>query len=370
MDEKIDMLLEANREALSVPRVRSVTSAMYFVRSDSTFASTDGSILEQTFHRSYPWMTVGAQLSEGDELRSRTSSDVPAMGKGYEHVLDADLVGQARRWGEEAVEIATARAVEPGRYDVILDPSSLSVAIRETVGLPTGFDRAVGYGEYDADGSFLGAPEEVVGKLRYGPEFMHVIGDRTQRGGLATVGWDDEGVPADSWAIVKDGIFVDYQTTREQAPLVAQLTGTARSHGCSHADSWDVVQSQHMPNVSLLPGEDDYSLEDLVAATERGILIVGSGAFSIDKRAYDFRFDGQLAYEVRNGRLGGMLKNVTLQSNTLEFWNGLDMLGGEKSYSLGGEIARESTGFELAGAASHGCPAARFHQMSVSSAGA
>ncbi len=370
MVEKVELLLQANSEALAVPRVQVATSAMYFVRSESTFASTDGSILEQTVYRACPSMVVAARITDASELKSRASSEIPAMGKGYEHVLDADLVGQARRWGEEAVEVAAARPVAPGRYDLILDAANLSVTVRETVGRPTGFARATGYEGISSGRSFLGAPEDAVGKLRLGPEFMNVIGDRTQRGGLSTVGWDDEGVPADSWAIVEDGVFVDYQTTREQAPLIADLTGSQRSHGCSFAGSWASVQSQHMPNVSLLPGQEDNSLDDLVAATDSGILIRGSGGYSIDQRGHNFRFAGEVAYEVRGGRIGVMLRDVAYQGNTIEFWNLLNMLGGEKSYSLGGVMDRDASLSRPAGVASHGCPAARFQQISVTNTGA
>jgi TldD protein len=365
MGEKTELLIAANQEALQVSGVRSVTSALYFERTETTFASTDGSIIEQTLYRTNPSMTVTAFVEDASEAQARSSAEVPPMGKGYEHVIDADLVGRARQWGEEAVEKVTAATVEPGSYDLVLDPSNLSLTIHETIGHPTELDRALGYEANHVGSSFLSPPAEVLGKLRLGPSFMNVVGNRTERGGLATVGWDDEGVPADSWPIIEDGVLVDFQTTREQAPLISDLTGVTRSHGCSHAESWDSVQFQRMPNLSLMPGEDNKTLDDLVAATDNGILIKGHGSHSVDNRGYGFRFGGQSCHEIRNGVVGRMLKNVAYQGNTPGFWNSLDMLGGPQSYSLGGTMNDRKGQPVQTSSASHGCPPGRFVQVDV-----
>ncbi|KPJ95781.1 MAG: hypothetical protein AMS18_02285 [Gemmatimonas sp. SG8_17] len=365
MSDKTELLLEANRAAAAVSAARFVASSMYFVKVETTFASTDGSIIEQTLYRSYPAMTVTAVGTDSDDVASHESTDIAPMGLGYEHVEAADLPGRATEWAELAVEMLSATSVEPGRYDLIIDPTNLFLTIHETIGRPTELDRALGYEADYAGTSFLAPPETAIGEVRYGPEFMNVIGDRTQRGGLATVGWDDEGVTADSWPIIQDGTFVDYQTTREQATLIAELTGITRSHGCSFGESWDVAQLQRMPNVSLLPGENEVTLDDLVAATDRGILIKGCGPYSIDQRQYNFQFGGHVCYEVRGGRITRMLKDVAYQGNTLEFWNSLDMLGGPRSYELCGTIGDTKGQPTQLNAASHGCPAARFHDCRV-----
>jgi TldD protein len=217
----------------------------------------------------------------------------------------------------------------------------------------------------DVAPSFLANPAEVIGTLRFGPEFMNILCDRTQDGGLATVGWDDEGVPQDSWPIVRDGIFVDYQTTRELAPLIADLTGMRHSHGCSAAQSWDVMQLQRMPNISLLPSEQDYVVEDLIAATDRGIYIKGRGTSSVDPSSTSFQFGGQVFYEVRGGRIVGQLRNVAYRGSTLDFWNSMDMLGGQRGYVLGGVVNDVKGRPEQTHAVSHGCPPARFRQCTV-----
>lgn len=363
--EKIDLLTEANQEALAVPGVESVESFLRFVRTQTTFASTDGSVIEQVLYRTYPSMVVTAVSADSSERQSRASTEVPPAGKGYEHVYDADLLGHARQWGEDAVAKLSAASVSEGEYDLVLDPGNLLFTIRETIGRASGLARVLGYTTDAARTPFLAPPAAVIGKLHIGPEFMNVVADRTQRGALSTVGWDDEGVPADSWPIVEDGVVVDYQTTREYAPLIADLTGNTRSHGCAVADSWNVVQTQRMPNVSLMPGEENLELDDLIAATDRGILVVGGGLATVDSRLYGFRFGGQLVHEIRAGRVGRVLKDVAYSSNTVDFWNSLDMLGGPGSYVLGGVMSGGADEAIPVDAASHGSPAARFRGVRV-----
>lgn len=365
IEDKVALLLDANAAALEVRGARFVSSFMAFVRVETTFASTEGSVIAQVSIRTLPGLTVTAVTPDYSDFQSRTSAEVAPMALGYEHVQSADLVGRAPGWAEEAVQKLGARSVDPGQYDLVLDPGNLFLTIHESIGHPTELDRALGYEANYAGTSFLAPPERVLGSFRYGPEFMNIRADRTQRGALATTGWDDEGVPADSWLIVKDGVFVDYQTTREQAGWISDLTGVTRSHGCSFAESWDRVQFQRMPNVSLEPGEEDYDLSDLVAATDRGILVKGSGSYSIDQQRYNFQFGGQVFYEITGGKLGRMLKDVAYHGRTPEFWKSLDMLGGARSYRLGGTFGDAKGQPAQSNAVSHGCPAARFRGVSV-----
>ncbi|MEX2325492.1 MAG: metallopeptidase TldD-related protein, partial [Gemmatimonadaceae bacterium] len=216
-------------------------------------------------------------------------------------------------------------------------------------------------------------PEDFLGKFKYGPEFMNVQGDRSQEGSLAQVGWDDEGVKPEDFMIIKNGIFNDYQTTREQAMWLdwwyKQNGQPTRSHGCSYSQSWADVQFQRMPNVSLLPGEQDISYEDIIAATDRGIAIVGDGSFSIDQQRYNAQFGGQVFYEVRGGKIVGMLKDVAYQMRTPEFWNAMDMIGGKSSYILGGAFNDGKGQPSQSNAVSHGCPPTRHKQINVINTG-
>src|SRR5688500_7039881 len=279
------------------------------------------------------------------------------------------MPANAERWALIAAEKLTAKSVEAGQYDLILEPTNLWLTIHESIGHPTELDRAIGEEANYAGTSFVAPPENMIGKLKFGPEFMNVQADRTQEGSLSRVAWDDEGVPADQWLIVEKGLFKDYQTTREQVARIRKLTGVARSHGCSFAESWNAVQFQRMPNISLLPGERDMGVDEIVAATDRGIVIRNRGSWSIDHQRYNFQFSGQAYYEVRNGKIVGMLRDVAYQSNTPVFWNSMDLIGGKSSYWMGGSFTDGKGEPAQSSSVSHGCVPARFRNVTILNTG-
>jgi TldD protein len=371
--DKVALLLAANEAAMKVRGVRFVNSGMNFLREEKTFASTDGTFTVQTLYRASPSVTVTAVSPTMSDFQTRQSAELAPMGRGYEYVTEADLVTNATKWATEAVQKLSAKPVEVGRYDLVLHPSHLWLTIHESVAHPTELDRALGFEANYAGTSFVAPPERVLGKLRYGPPIMNVQADRTQAGSLAACGWDDEGVRPETYMIIQDGVVVDYQTTREQAPYLAAWYASrnrpVRSHGNSYAQSWDDVQFQRMPNVSLLPGAREQSFEDLIAATDRGIAIVGNGSFSIDQQRYNAQFGGQLFYEVRGGKVVGMLKDVAYQMRTPEFWGAMDMLGGRRSYALGGSANDGKGQPSQSNAVSHGCPPTRHRQINVINTG-
>jgi TldD protein len=371
IEDKVALLLAANAAALEVSGARFVSSRMFFLREEKTFASTDGSFIAQTIYRTQPSLTVTA-VGKGD-FASRDSAEIAPMGRGYEHVRAADLVGNAPRWASEAVEKLSAKPVEVGRYDLVLHPSHLWLTVHESVAHPTELDRAMGYEANYAGTSFVAPPEKVLGTLRYGSELMNIRGDRSQPGSLSACGWDDEGVQPEEFDIIRNGVFVDYQTTREQAPWLAwwyaKQGRPVRSHGCSYAQSWEDVQFQRMPNVSLLPSDKNTTWDDIIAATDRGIAIIGDGSFSIDQQRYNAQFGGQVFYEIRGGKITGMLKDVAYQMRTPEFWGGLDMLGGRGTYMLGGAFGDAKGQPVQVNAISHGCPAVRIRNVNVINTG-
>ena len=366
IETKVALLLAANEAALKVPGVRFVNSGLQLLREEKTLATTDNTLVTQTFYRVGPQFTATATAT-GD-FQSYTEELAP-RGSGWEYVESLDMAGNAERWASLAAEKLKAKSVEVGRYDLILDPRNLWLTIHESIGHPTELDRALGYEANYAGTSFVAPPEKVLGKLKYGPEFMNIQADRTQPESLARVAWDDEGVPADQWLIVDKGMFKDYQTTRDQAPFIAGLTGVKRSHGCSFAQSWSDVQFQRMPNVSLMPGEKEQSLDDIVAATDRGVVVKNRGSWSIDQQRYNFQFSGQVAYEVRKGKITGMLKDVAYQSRTPEFWNAMDMIGGKASYWLGGSFGDGKGEPSQSNSVSHGCVPARFKNVNIVNTG-
>ena len=366
IEEKVALLLAANEAALKVPKVRFVNSGMSLLREEKTLATTDGTLVTQTFVRVGPQFTATA-IADG-EFQSYNEELAP-RGQGWEYIESLDMTGNAERWASLAAEKLIARSVEVGRYDLILDPTNLWLTIHESIGHPTELDRAMGYEANYAGTSFIAPPEKMIGKLKYGGAFMNIRGDRTQEGSLARVAWDDEGVPADEWLIVDKGMFTDYQTTREQAAWISGLTGVTHSHGCSFADSWSSVQFQRMPNISLLPAEQDISLDDIVADTQRGIIVKNRGSWSIDHQRFNFQFSGQVFYEVRNGKITGMLKDVAYQSRTPDFWNSMDMIGGKSSYWLGGSFGDGKGEPGQSNSVSHGCVPARFRGVNIVNTG-
>ena len=371
--DKVTLLLAANEAAMKVRGVRFANSGVNFLREEKWFANSEGSATEQVLYRCSPSFNVTAVSSDNSDFQSRSGQEMAPRGLGYEHLIDCRMVENAPKWAEEAVQKLSAKPVEVGRYDLILDPSHLWLTIHESVAHPTELDRALGFEANYAGTSFVAPPEKVLGSLKFGSSLMNIQADRNQVGSLSACGWDDEGIVPETYDIVKDGIFVDYQTTREQAPYLdwyyKKIGKPTKSHGNSYAQYWSDVQFQRMPNVSLLPGTNDYVWEDLISATDRGIAIVGNGSFSIDQQRYNAQFGGQVYYEIRGGKIVGMLKDVAYQIRTPEFWAGLDMIGGKRSYHLGGANGDAKGQPGQSNAVSHGCVPSRFRQVNVINTG-
>ena len=362
LEDKIALLLAANEAALKVKGVRFVNSGLALLREVKTLVTSEGTNVTQTMIRVGPNFSATA-VATGDF--QTFAEEIAPRGQGWEYVESLDMPGNAERWAAMAAEKLSARSVDPGTWDLILEPTNLWLTLHESIGHPTELDRAIGEEANYAGTSFIAPPEKMIGQLKYGPAFMNVQADRTQEGSLSRVAWDDEGVPADQWLLVEKGIFKDYQTTREQVARIQKLTGVTRSHGCSFADSWDAVQFQRMPNISLLPGEGDLGLDDIVAATDRGIVVKHTGSWSIDHQRYNFQFSGQGFYEVRNGKIVGMLRDVAYQSTTPVFWNSMDMIGGKSSYWLGGAFNDGKGEPSQINSVSHGCVPARFRNVTI-----
>lgn len=358
IDDKIQFLMKLNEHALKTSGVSFVNSSMGFVNEQKFYASTDGSRIEQYIIRANPNFNVTAVNRANGDFQSRSALGGP-QGLGYEYMEKHDWFKEAEQAGEEAVAKLKAPSVEAGKYDLVLHPSHLWLTIHESVGHPTELDRSLWWEADYAGTSFL--TREKLGKLQFGSKLVNFVADRTQRGALATVGFDDEGVPGQEWHLIKEGVFVDWQTTRDLAPLIGQR----KSYGCNHADSWGSVSFPRMPNVSLQPASGNSSMNDLVADVKRGILIFGDGSYSIDQQRYNFQFGGQVFWEIRDGKVGRMLRDVAYQSRTTDFWNSCDGLGGQSSYEIGGSFNDGKGEPGQSNAVSHGCPVARFRNINV-----
>ena len=357
LETKIAFLLKLNQTAL-VPGVSFVSSQVLFADEQKYFASSEGSRITQRLVRTYPQFTTTAADRATGDFQTRGVVDRAKL-LGYEYLEDYPWLADAEKAGHEVVEKLKSKPVSSGRYDIVVDPSQLFLAIHESVGHSTELDRALGYEANMAGTSFLKSTD--AGTVRFGSNIVNLVGDRTQPGGLATTGYDDEGVKADRWHIVRDGMFVDWQTTRELAPLVGQ----AKSHGCLHSDSWASVPFPRMPNVSLQPAATEVTLDNLFADIKRGLFIEGRGVSSIDQQRYNFQFGGAVIREIRDGKLGAMVKDAAYQSRTPDFWASCDGVGGPATYQLWGTSADGKGEPGQTNAVSHGCPPARFRNITI-----
>jgi len=357
LERKVDLLLGINAEALKVKGAAFCSSSLSFAKEEKTFASTEGSEIEQEIIRLNPSFTVTAVDKAAGKFKTRNTLAEP-MGMGWEFIERWPWMDEARQAAEHAVEKLSARSVTPGKYDLILLPSNLWLTIHESVGHPTELDRALGYEANYAGTSFL--TTDKLGKFRFGSDIVNFVADRTQPGALSTCGYDDDGVPATEWDLVKGGLFVDYQTTRDQAAWI----GRDRSYGCSYGDSWGSVAFQRMPNVSLRPGKTPLKLGELIAGTRRGIMGAGRSSYSIDQQRYNFQFSAQLFWEIENGKVKGLIEDCAYQAITPEFWNSCDAICSE-GYELGGSFSDGKGEPGQSNAVSHGCAPARFRNVNI-----
>ncbi|MEU5210487.1 TldD/PmbA family protein [Streptomyces sp. NPDC020742] len=358
--DKTALLAEWSARLLGAPGVAHADAALLTVQENKFYADTAGTSTTQQRIRLHPQLTaVAVDPASGDFDSMRTLA--PPAGRGWEYLTGDhwDWDDELARIPEHLAEKMRAPGVRPGRYDLVVDPSNLWLTIHESIGHATELDRALGYEAAYAGTSF--ATFDQLGKLRYGSELMNVTGDRTAEHGLATIGYDDEGVAAQSWDLIKDGTLVGYQLDRR----MARLTGFARSNGCAFADSPAHVPVQRMANVSLQPAPDGPSTEELISGVERGIYVVGDRSWSIDMQRYNFQFTGQRFFGIENGRLAGQLRDVAYQATTTDFWGSMEAVGGPGTYVLGGAFNCGKAQPGQVAAVSHGCPSALFRNVNI-----
>lgn len=358
-DEKASRLLAINELALR-EGADYCSSTFQLAREKKFFASSRGSHIMQTRVRCHSQFEVTAIDKQSGKFASRASLAAP-RGSGWEYVDACDLVSEAELAAEQAREKLKATPVAPGRYDLVIDPTNLWLTLHETVGYSTELDRALGW-EANFAGTSLVTPENL-DKLQFGTPLMTVMADRSQEGGLATIGYDDDGVCSTGaeFPIIEKGVFRNYQMAMGQAPLI----GRGRSNGCAYAAVPTAFPIQRMPNVSLQPNPAPCSLEDLISDIDEGIYILGDGSWSIDQQRDNFQFGGQLFYEIKHGKLGAMLRDVAYQGRTLEFWHTMDGLGDKSTWFLGGSFYCGKGQPLQTAPVSHGAVAARFRQVAV-----
>jgi len=358
LETKIDLLLRINAEMMKVKDIKVARSQMRFVRELQFFANNEGSFIEQELLRSGAGYSATA-VGDGDmQIRSFPDSHGGQfMCKGYELVEELPLLENAEATAEEASALLRAPKCPEKKTDLILGGSQLVLQIHESVGHPTELDRVLGTEANYAGTSFVTIDK--LGKLQYGSPIVNIVADSTIPHGLATVGYDDEGVQAQRWHIIENGIFVGYLTSRETAPVI----GEERSRGAMRADGWQRIPLIRMTNISLMPGE--WTLDDLIADTKDGIYMDTNRSWSIDQQRLNFQFGAEIAWEIKNGKKTQMLKNPVYQAITPVFWNSCDAICNEDHFVLWG-LANCGKGQPGQTAEmSHGAAPARFRNVQV-----
>ncbi|HYB89393.1 MAG TPA: TldD/PmbA family protein [Streptosporangiaceae bacterium] len=359
--DKVALLADWSSRLLAEDRIDHADASLYQVRECKFYADGATTALQQRV-RLHPVVTAISVEPGGRFETMRTLA--PPAGRGLEYLGGsawAEPGGPAGPAWDFPAEIAqmpellagklAAPSIQAGRYDLVIDPSNLWLVIHESIGHATELDRALGYEAAYAGTSF--ATPDKLGHLQYGSPVMHVTGDRTAEHGLATIGYDDEGVATQSWDLITGGVFTGYQLDRR----MARMQGSGRSNGCAFADSPAHMPIQRMANVSLQPAAGGPSTEELIAGVENGIYILGDKSWSIDMQRYNFQFTGQRFYRISHGRLAGQLRDVAYQATTTDFWNSMEAVGGPQTYVLGGAFNCGKGQPGQIAPVSHGCPA-------------
>ncbi len=364
LQEKVSLLTDWSQRLIDAPGVAHSSGTLQQVVENKFYADLRGTRTTQQRVRIQPMFEVfGSDEKTGAFDSMRTIA--PPVGRGWEYLTDGSY-----DWESELNELPTllaeklaAPSVEAGNYDLVIHPSNLWLTIHESIGHATELDRALGYEANYAGTSF--ATLDKLNTLQYGSKIMHVTGDRTVEHGLATVGYDDEGVQTQSWDIVRDGMLVGYQLDRSMAHEYGAALNGGRSNGCAYADSPGHIPIQRMANVSLQAAADGPSTDGLIAGVERGIYVVGDKSWSIDMQRYNFQFTGQRFYKIENGRLAGQLRDVAYQATTTDFWNSMEAVGGPETWQLGGAFNCGKAQPGQVAAVSHGCPTALFRDVRI-----
>src|SRR3954464_6304705 len=359
--EKAALLIDWTERLRQGAAVDHATASLGQVQENTYYADLAGTVTTQQRVRIEPEaQAMGAGADTFDSMRTVA----PPVGRGWEflttdlHDWDAEL----DEMPELLAEKLKAPTVEPGRYDLVIHPSNLWLTIHESIGHATELDRALGYEANYAGTSF--ATYDKLGTLQYGSNVMHVTGDRTVEHGLATIGYDDEGVRAQSWDIVRDGLLVGYQLDRPMGHMKPELNG-GRSNGCADADSPRHIPIQRMANVSLQPAQDGPSTEELIGRVEHGLYVVGDKSWSIDMQRFNFQFTGQRFYRITHGELTGQVRDAAYQATTTDFWGAMEAVGGPQTWELGGASNCGKAQPGQVAPVSHGCPTGLFRDIRI-----
>jgi len=365
VEQNIDLLLKIDAELRSVAGVTLAETNLNFNREEQWFVSSEGSDIHQTKYSAGAGYAAYAFANNEIQKRSYPNSyGGQWQNKGYELIEELKLVENARRIAEEAVALHAAEQCPEGTFDIILDSSQLGLQIHESVGHPIELDRVLGMEANFAGTSFLTLDK--LRTLRYGSEWVNVVADARQEHGpgLGTFGFDDEGVAAQCTPIITNGLFTGYLSSRETAHTI----GATRSGGTLRAEGWNRLPMIRMTNISLLPGERPLTLEQLIADTDRGILMQTNRSWSIDDKRFNFQFGCEIGWEIKKGKRARLLKNPSYSGITTEFWNSLDAICSRDEWTLWGTPNCGKGQPQQVMGTGHGAAPSRFRNVKVGSA--
>lgn len=357
LEEKLGLLSLANENLRKVQGIMVATTGMDAIRNNKVFASTEGSYIEQELYNIGCYMEATA-VREG-EVQTRgypSSMGGQWASEGYELVTRWDLPGNAERTAQEAVALLDAPQCPSGERTIVLDSSQVALQIHESCGHPIELDRVMGMEASFAGTSFMTLDQ--LDHLKYGSDIVNIVGDATIPNGLGSFKYDDEGVPAQRFDIIKDGMFRNYLMDRETATMLGKT-----SNGTSRADGWNRIPMIRMTNISLMPGSG--TLEDLISEVDDGLYLSTNRSWSIDDKRLNFQFGTELAYEIKGGKLGQLYKNATYTGKTPEFWNSCERIAGPEAWVLWG-VPHCGKGEPIQlGRVGHGAAPARFRNVRV-----
>jgi TldD protein len=357
LDDKIALLLDVTETMGKAPNIISAEGNVYCQREDKIFASTEDAYIEQELYET----GCGIEATAVDEGEVQNRSYPNSVGRhqgteGWEFVERYDLRAHAGRVADEAAALLRAKTLDPATTTVILDGSQVALQIHESCGHPIELDRVLGTEAAFAGTSFL--TTDKLDGFMYGSPHVNMTADATIPGGLGTFGYDDEGVPAQSTPIVREGRFMGYLTSRETAAALGQ-----RSNGAMRASGWNRIPLIRMTNVNIEPG--DWTLEDMIADTDEGVYMETNRSWSIDDKRLNFQFGTELAREIKNGKLGDLVKNATYTGITPRFWGSCDAVGNRDEWVVWGTPNCGKGQPEQVAHTGHGAAAARFRNVQV-----
>jgi TldD protein len=357
LDDKLSLLSGAEEIIRSTPGVSISEASMRAIRENKIFASSEGGYIEQKITQSGAALDATSISGNDIQIRSYPNShggDIACAG--YEFIEGLKLKDNAARIAEESVKLLSAKPCPSGEYTVILNGDQMALQVHESCGHPVEFDRVLGM-----EASFAGTSFLTIDKLnnyKYGSSIVNINSDATIPGALGTFGYDDEGVPAQKFDIIRDGIFVGYLTSRETAPVIGQ-----QSNGCMRADGWGKLPLIRMTNINLLPG--DSSLDEMISDIKDGLYLSTNRSWSIDDKRLNFQFATQIGWEIKNGKLGAMVKNPNYTGITPEFWSSCDAIAGKDEWRVWGlPNCGKGEPMQVARVA-HGSAPARFNNIKV-----